>query len=244
MSISQTALKSSLSDTKKSKTEKLIIILGSDTSNPMTVSKIVKIGYSSGLREIKKWNVSSLLGASKYTIRAKAGWELTSDGEKLANSMLAPHKKVSTLAANTAHNLRQHLPKLHNDDARSFVLEAISCFEHGNYRAAIVLSWVGAVAIVQHLVVKSHLTEFNAEARRRDVKWKNAKTEDDIGRMKEADLLDTIAALSIIGKNTKAELKNCLDLRNGCGHPNSLKIGETRTAAHIEILVQNIYEKF
>jgi len=39
-------------------------------------------------------------------------------------------------------------------------------------------------------------------------------------------------------------LKTCLDLRNGCGHPNSLKVSVNKSAAHIETLLQNIFEKF
>jgi len=42
----------------------------------------------------------------------------------------------------------------------------------------------------------------------------------------------------------KAELKQCLDRRNGCGHPNSLKIGPNTVAHHLEILLLNVFNKF
>ncbi len=32
--------------------------------------------------------------------------------------------------------------------------------------------------------------------------------------------------------------------RNGCGHPNSLKIGANTAAHHIEILLLNVFQKF
>jgi hypothetical protein len=45
-------------------------------------------------------------------------------------------------------------------------------------------------------------------------------------------------------KNVKEELQNCLKLRNACGHPSSLKVGASRVAAHIEILIQNVFAQF
>jgi hypothetical protein len=62
--------------------------------------------------------------------------------------------------------------------------------------------------------------------------------------MSEADLLDRIAAISVVGKNVRKELKDCLDRRNACGHPNSLKIGANTAAHHIEILLPNVFKVF
>ncbi len=77
-----------------------------------------------------------------------------------------------------------------------------------------------------------------------DAEWKAAKTPDDLGRMGEAEFLDRLAAISVLSKNVKTELKNCLDRRNGCGHPNSLKLGANTVAHHIEILLLNVFKKF
>ena len=109
------------------------------------------------------------------------------------------------------------------------------------------LSWVGAVGLMYNHVITKDLASFNAEAQRRDPKWKAAQTPDDLARMKEGDFLDIIATqpLSIIGKNVKEELKNnCLQLRNACGHPSSLVIGENKVAAHLEILILNVFSRF
>jgi hypothetical protein len=62
--------------------------------------------------------------------------------------------------------------------------------------------------------------------------------------MQEFDFLNVIESLSIIGKNVKQELEVCLKLRNGCGHPNSLKIGENKVAAHLETIIQNVFVRF
>ncbi len=126
----------------------------------------------------------------------------------------------------------------------AFIEEAIRCYEQQLYRAAVVLSWVGAVSVLYHLVVSKHLAAFNAEATRRHQKWKPATTPDDISRMKEKDFLDILDHMSVIGKNVKQELEGCLALRNGCGHPNSLAIGEHRVAGHVETLLLNVFVPF
>ena len=54
----------------------------------------------------------------------------------------------------------------------------------------------------------------------------------------------TLGAISVLGKSVKTELEGCLKLRNGCGHPNSLRISENRVAAHLEILVLNVFVPF
>ena len=97
------------------------------------------------------------------------------------------------------------------------------------------------MALLYESVVSKHLTAFNAEAAKREPKWKNAKTADDLGRMKEALFLDVALDISLIGKNVKQELDGCLKLRNACGHPNSLKVGPNKVAAHLETLALNVY---
>ncbi len=62
--------------------------------------------------------------------------------------------------------------------------------------------------------------------------------------MGEADFLDRLVPIGVIGKNVKDELVKALKLRNGCGHPNSLKIGQNMVASHLEILLMNVFEPF
>ncbi len=121
----------------------------------------------------------------------------------------------------------------------------IHCFEAKQYRAAVVFSWAGAVALLHKKVFTTKLAEFNAEATRRDAKWRTAKQQDDLGRMKEHDFLDVCEAIGILGKSVKQVLQSqCLVERNGCGHPNTLVIAENSVANHIEKLIKNVFSKF
>lgn len=141
-------------------------------------------------------------------------------------------------------DLRANIPNIKDEEAKILVGEAITCFEHDLYRPAVVMSWLAAVRVLYDYVHRHRLREFNDEAKRVDQKWRPARSTDDLARMKERDFLDRISALSIVGKNVKQELEKCLELRNGCGHPNSLKLGQNTVARHLEVLLMNVFDKF
>lgn len=226
-----------------SNTEKVLLCLATQDRSVKAVKEIKEVGVSNGLRAVTKWNVSSLLSRSEgRAILTRNGWELTNDGCAFVSAVLETIE--SNPAPEVASSLRDHVPKIKNADVREFIEEGIECFERRLYRSAVTLTWVGAVALLHDHVLSNHLAAFNAEASRRDVKWRVAKTSDDLARMKEFDFLQIIEKLSIIGKNVKQELEKQLKLRNGCGHPNSLKISENIVAAHLEILILNVFTKF
>jgi hypothetical protein len=143
-----------------------------------------------------------------------------------------------------ASDLRNKLASIQNKATVVFLEEAVGCYEHGFYRASIVLSWSGAILLLYNRVVDHHLDVFNAEASRRDNKWKPAKNTDDLGLMKEWAFLDVLEYISVIGKNVKQQLQNALTLRNACGHPASLRIEQRIAAAHMETLILNVFERF
>jgi hypothetical protein len=238
----------SLSDLKTwlhrdlSQRDKLLLILAS-LEGPCEVKDMRQRAEEAGFRKLKAWNPSASLGRSKgLAIKTPKGWEITEVGKQHLRNLGVT--KISPAAVQVATDLRTELAKITNSETRAFVEEAVKCYEAELYRSAIVMSWLAAVDVLHNYVGANHLKAFNAEAMRVDARWKNAKTTDDLGKMSEGDFLDRIAALSIIGKNVKKELKDCLDRRNGCGHPNSLKIGTNTVAHHLEILLLNVFKKF
>jgi hypothetical protein len=174
-------------------------------------------------------------GKPTYVTTNKTTWSKSSGN----------HKKSEQAVQGLANNLKPHLLRINDADTKAFVEEAIDCFEVGLYRSAIVMSWIGAISILYDYIVKNKLNEFNIEAANRNQRWKPAQTKDDLGLMKESDFLDILAALSIIGKNVKEQLKNnCLGLRNSCGHPNSFQVGRSMAESHLEMLLLNVYDVF
>lgn len=224
-----------------SRIDKVLLVLATQ-DEPIAVSRINELADAAGFRAMRKWNISATLNASKGKAIRTTGWELTDAGKMHLRDLGLSN--VSPAAMQVAVDLRKYLTDITHEQTRDFVEEAIKCHEAELYRSAIVMSWLGTIDVLQKHVHQHYLAAFNAEAKRVNGKWKPAKSQDDIGKMSESDFLDRIEALSIIGKNVKAQLKACLDLRNGCGHPNTLKVSVNKSAAHIETLLQNVFEKF
>lgn len=236
-------LKEQLHKTSLTNTDKLLICLAVDVNTPKSIKDIKSTAKSAGLRKIETWNVSDYLSKSKgLAIRTNDGWELTNGGKKHVIKLIGPAQKKAV--PQIVSKLRKHLPNITSIETKEFLDEAIKCFESKLYRAAVVLSWVGAISLLYDHVIHSKLKEFNAEARKRNPKWKDAITKDDLACMKEYEFLQVINSISIIGKSVKDELESCLKFRNGCGHPNSLKIGEGRVSGHIESLILNVFSVF
>jgi hypothetical protein len=237
------ALKELLARADISNRDKLLTCLALDPLTPRKVDDIREVAIACGLRAASKWNVSSYLSKAKtLVIRTTSGWELTANGKAHVAAVAGP--LLPSVSVLVVSGLRKQLPSIASETTRTFVEEAVKCLEAKLYRSAIVTSWVGAIAVLYDAVVALHLSAFNAEASKRDSKWRPAKTADDFSRMKEFDFLQILPAISVIGKNVKDELEVCLKLRNGCGHPNSLVVGEHKASAHVETLIQNVFAKF
>ena len=223
--------------------EKALICLAVEPVNARGIKEIKTIAFGAGWRKAKNKNLSAIYGrAVGLTTRTADGWELTSDGTHFVAKLAGP--LMNSPIPMVASSLRANLVTISDLDTQSFVEEAIVCFETRQYRAAVVLSWVGAVSVLQNHVVNHKLNDFNIEAAKRNPKWKIAKNSDDLGLIKEDTFLDILQAISVVGKNVKQELKKALTLRNGCGHPNSLKLAEHKVSAHVEDLILNVFAVF
>jgi hypothetical protein len=224
--------------------DKVLILLAIDPTAGVQVAEMkdraAKAGWPAGAR----LNISLILSRSGgLAIRTSTGWELSDAGRHYLVGVAAVLPKHAVIKK-TSSLLRQHLNSIADPLTKAFAEEAVVCFEAEQYRAAVVFSWAGSIALLHKRVFDQHLPAFNTEALLRDKKWKDAKQQDDLGRMKEKDFLDMCEFLGLVGKNVKQTLGECLNLRNGCGHPNSLQIAEHSVASHIERLIMNVYSKF
>jgi hypothetical protein len=225
--------------------DKILAILASLEDKPTSVARIRAIAVEHGMPEAAKWNVSNILARSqKRALRfGSEGWILSQKGREHLESLgLAGHAEHDV--RDIVRDLRQLVQAITNQDTQAFAQETVRCLESRLFRAAVVFSWVGAVSCLHTHVVDQLLHQFNAEARRRDSRWRNATTADGLARMKEHDFLDALEAMGVIGKNVKQRLQQCLQLRNSCGHPNSLRVGQREATAHVEALIQNVFQRF
>ena len=227
----------------RTQTDKVLALLSVDGDRPKRISELIEAGRAAGIPEIRQWNISALLAAAKgQVIRLPNGWILTSEGQRHVAQSIDTRPSVKS---KSTHGLAGYALRIKNEETRAFIDEAIACYDAGHLRAAAVLAWVGAMAVLYDHVVNEKLSEFNAQAALRDSKWRFAKNADGLARMKEREFLEMLELIGVIGKNVKQELQNnCLELRNSCGHPNSFKVGEHRVASHIETLIQNVFCRF
>ena len=225
-----------------SQTRKLLITL-STFDKPVAMGRVLDRAEEAGFKRRNWSNPSASLGRTGgLAIHTSQGWEITRAGRQyLVNEGMV---EASQGVINVAMELRKYLANVRNEETAEFVSEAIRCYEMNLFRSSVVMSWLAAVYVLQCHVVAARLDDFNADARRIDSRWKDARTTDDLGRLKEKEFLNALARINVLGKNAKEALQQCLDRRNACGHPNSFKIGPNAVAAHVETLLQNVFEKF
>jgi hypothetical protein len=241
--LDQNIIKELLTKSDITSRNKLLICLAQELLTPRKVSEVRDFAVSLGLRTAKNWDISSYFSKAKtLVIRTDLGWELTVEGKTLVAQIVGP--LLPSVTAPVVSGLRNQLSTISNIATRAFVEESVTALETKLYRSAIVLAWVDAMAVLYDHVVAFQLSSFNAEATRRDAKWKVAKNHDELAKMKEYDFLQVLNAISVLGKNVKDELEVCLKLRNGCGHPNSLVVGAHKASSHVETLIQNVFAKF
>jgi hypothetical protein len=223
----------------------LLIILAIDSLQPRKIESVKNYCKTIGYAKLAQTNISSKLSKSAgLAARTPEGWELQKKGITRVQE-LALSADVNLVVTHSSRSLRSHANSINDNLTKSFVMEAIHCFEAHQFRAAVLFSWAGAVAIIHNFVFRHKLVDFNTEASRRDAKWRQAKQQDDLGRMGEHQFLDVCEVIGVMGKNVKQILQNeCLMLRNTCGHPNSASIAENSVAAHIEKLIKNVFSKF
>lgn len=141
--------------------------------------------------------------------------------------------------------LKKHANLLAGAETREFVLEAIRSAKSGCPRAAIIMAWSGAVSVLQEYVFIHHLQTFNADAVANNILKKPATTLSDLRDLsKESHFIESLSRISVIDGSQKKALKRCLDLRNDCGHPSQLKVGDAAVAGHIEALLFNVFDPF
>jgi hypothetical protein len=240
--VSSDYLKDWLHRPELSQTLKALITL-STFDTPVPLKSMLDRAEEAGFKR-RNWSnpSASLSRATGLAIHTANGWEITRAGRQyLVNEGMV---EASQGVINVAIELRKVLSALKNPETAEFLGEAIRCYEMNLFRSSVVMSWLAAVYVLQRHVVATCLENFNADMSRVDTRWRAARTTDDLGRLGEANFLDALARIGVLGKNVKEALKQCLDRRNACGHPNSFKLGPNMVAAHIETLLQNVLSKF
>lgn len=143
-----------------------------------------------------------------------------------------------------ATSLEKIALELKAEQTKKFVLEAVGCLNSNYLRAAIVLSWQGAFAIIIDHEFNHNLDAFNEAALSRQIIKKRVTKIEHFQKIQESDILLCLESSGTISKSVKLELNSCLTKRNNCGHPNDFQIGEAQVAGHIEVLIKHIFLQY
>jgi hypothetical protein len=175
-------------------------------------------------------------------VKTPSGWELTQQSESRL-------KQLNLLTRSTpltpfTEKLMKAANSIKDKDTKRFLEEAIGCLQAKHFRAAIVLSWVGALWILYTRIQQKHASDFVLEAQARGYKSFQIKNTEDFGKIpKESIFLEIAEKIGAITKTERRELVDCLDRRNDAGHPNEFEPGEGIVAGHIEVLLKYIFSK-
>jgi len=132
---------------------------------------------------------------------------------------------------------------------RTYLDEALICYENGAFRAAIVMAWNLAYHHLCDHIIKTRLADCNA---RWAIKYagmhKNGTRTikvitDFMDELKEAEVIAIAKDASIITKDIWKIMDEKLGKRNSAAHASGVAIGQLQTDAFIDDLVKNVVLK-
>lgn len=147
-------------------------------------------------------------------------------------------------------NLVELAQKIKDGIEKEFVEEAIRCFgtRPSSKRATIFLSWIAAIHHLQSFIwrKKKHLISFNKVLPINSPKnsIKSIEKIEDFYELSEKLFILKLKEAGVIDKNIYKQLKDQLDIRNTCGHPNTISISDPKVEVFVDDIIQNILLRY
>ncbi len=178
-----------------------------------------------------------------FLLRRSGSYELSRHAREQFDSVLG--KRSTTIAVD---KLLQDLPgKLAAEVDKIYLEEALTCFRHGAFRAAVVMTWNLAYDHLCAVILNKsqHLADFNVQLPKSFPKADilAIKSRDDFEVLKESQVLQVAKSANIISGSVHKILKEKLDRRNIAAHPSGVQISRLTAEDVILDLVQNVVFK-
>lgn len=145
-----------------------------------------------------------------------------------------------------SNKLRDLLPTVKSIEQKTFLEEAIKCFEVKAYRGAIILCWLVTMDVLYEFVLTpNNLTVFNSSIQSHG-KYKRITItkKDDFSDIKESDFIELLRVSRFISNDIRKILDEKLGLRNSSAHPNTIIFEELKTMSYIKDMVANVIERY
>lgn len=147
----------------------------------------------------------------------------------------------------TSHLLRSLLSKLSTPEEKSFLQEAIDCYEIGARRSSIVMTWILTCDHLYSYVLNKHLAAFNkvlSANKDKRVKITKITKRDDFEEIPEGKFIEFLRSSKVISNDVRKILDSKLGIRNTYAHPSAVSLSEVKTTDFIIDLVENVILKY
>ncbi len=173
--------------------------------------------------------------------KRNSSFELTKHARTLLDPVLG--LREATIAVD---KLLQSLPgRVTISSERVYLEEALKCFRHQAFRAAIVMTWNVAYDHFCNCILLAHLPDFNTQLPKSFPKADIVciASRDDFEVLKESQVLQVAKSANIISGSIHKIMKEKLDRRNIAAHPSGVVVSAHTAEEYIVDLVENVLLK-
>jgi hypothetical protein len=193
--------------------------------------------------DVNPYLAQMLTRKPKEVLRDSRGYALE---KRLKDSLEAKYgqREATAKADKLLLGLSSKMPNLAE---RSFLDEAIVCFRHRAFRAAIVMTWNLAYDhLCEYVLIdKQRTADFNTQLPKsfKAARISSVNKRDDFAELKESEVLQVCRSANIITNDLFKVLKEKLDKRNTAAHPSTVVIVPHTAEEYIIDLVTNVVLK-
>lgn len=176
-------------------------------------------------------------------LKDRRGYYLAGPVRRQLDGRYGEHETVITVS-----QLLKELPGKVSDEAeRRFLSEALTCYKHQAFRAAIVMTWNLAYDHLLSWIMANaqRLADFNAAIPRKYPKKAGLviARREHFEELKEFEVIEICGTASLFSSNLKKILNDKLNKRNMAAHPSLVEIGRAQADDAITDLVNNVVLK-
>jgi hypothetical protein len=202
-------------------------------------------GLPQQLKLLSKGKNSALIAGSKtgsYSLNLVGLNEV----EGYLSSTAQSAHSVDVFLAQALPYLKRVLARVTEENQRKFMAEAVSCLGADARRAAIIMTWAGAIDHLYSYILRHKLADFNKALGRRADKYSHVKivAKDDFCDIKESVFIEVARSANIISNDVRKILDEKLGIRNTCAHPSGVEVHGTKVVNFVEELVDNVIVKY
>ena len=182
---------------------------------------------------------------AKSLLKSHSGYRLSAATRDALSARYSP-SGYKVQVSGLLKDLPARIPNL---SERTYLDEAIICYENGAFRATVVMAWNLAYHHLCDYVLGNRLAEFNARwpiSRPGDHRKgiRAIASMDDINEeLKEGVFIEICRDAGIITKDVWKILDQKLGKRNSAAHPSSVSIGQLQADEFIDDIVKNVVLK-